>query len=191
MGRMDENEQAKPATASAPESPRSAPPAARKRAICPRCERPTPRACLCKALPDQRLELEKCHVLVLQHPHEMRRKNRSLFLAEFCLTVNSMTCVRARKWQMATTTGAATAVSNGNVNMGAVTKTLMSTEHSVWLVYPHAQAKPLRQALAERKKLQSTADGDNDSPKTLRPLTLIFLDATWKFAGSKKESGKR
>lgn len=150
-----------------------------KRAICPRCQRPCPRACLCEALPDHRLSLQKCHILVLQHPHEIRRKNRSLFLAEFCLTPESLTCVRARKWQPTT------ASTNGNVNMGTVTKAFMSPDRAVWLVYPHAQAIPLRQALAERQAslLQSTTttdDDDNDTPE--RPLTLMFLDATWKFA---------
>ena len=150
----------------------------KKRTICSRCERPRPRACLCSALPEHRLFLQKCHLLVLQHPHEIRRKNCSLFLAEFCLTPDSMTTVRARKWLPA---------SNGATSMVSINKTWLSPERDVWLVYPHAQAIPLGKALAERRqKSQSTSLGRG----TQRALTLIFLDAAWKFAAEMERASQ-
>ena len=136
-----------------------------RRVICPRCERPQARACLCAALPDQRLALQHCHVLALQHPHEIKRKNRSLFLAEFCLTVDSITRVRTRRWQP------------GRSSQDLAR--LLAPERRVWLIYPHAQAKSLSQALEERQQ---------QSPPS--PLTLIFLDATWKFAAEMERASQ-
>lgn len=153
-----------------------------KRAICSRCERPYPRACLCSALPEHRPLLQKCHVLVLQHPHEHRRKNRSLFLAELCLTPDSMTVVRARKWRPAPINGVLT-------NMIAIHKTLLSPERDVWLVYPHAKAKPLRKALAERRQ-KSPSTSSNNCDTLQRPLTLIFFDATWTFAAEMERASQ-
>ena len=69
-----------------------------KRPICSRCHRPTPLACICEGLPDKPIALNKCHVLVLQHPHEERRKNRSLPLVQLCLTPESMTVVVGRRF---------------------------------------------------------------------------------------------
>ncbi|KAL7461371.1 hypothetical protein ACHAXS_001791 [Conticribra weissflogii] len=56
------------------------------RPICPTCNFP-PRTCICSALPEESLSslFRKCRIVVLQHPHELRRKNRSLPLVELCL----------------------------------------------------------------------------------------------------------
>jgi DTW domain-containing protein YfiP len=58
----------------------------RKRDICNLCERPKPETCICSALPDEPLTLSKSRVIVLQHPHEQRRKNRSLPIVELCFS---------------------------------------------------------------------------------------------------------
>ena len=55
--------------------------------------------------------------------------------------------------------------------MQSATTFLLAPDRAVWLIFPHSQAKSLTQAISERKKQQSTT-----------PLTLVFLDATWKFA---------
>lgn len=57
-----------------------------KRKICNVCSFP-PRTCVCPALPTLPLadSFLKCRIVVLQHPHELRRKNRSLPLVELCL----------------------------------------------------------------------------------------------------------
>jgi DTW domain-containing protein YfiP len=55
------------------------------RPVCPVCHRPTPQACVCHALPTPRLRFSSCQCIVLQHPHEVKRKNRSMPLIELCL----------------------------------------------------------------------------------------------------------
>ncbi len=57
----------------------------RKRQICLRCNRLTI-TCICSSLPNPLLRLSKCRIIVLQHPHEQRRKNRSLPLVELCFS---------------------------------------------------------------------------------------------------------
>lgn len=57
----------------------------RHRSVCSRCDRPTPSACVCQALPLSSLVLSEVkHVWILQHPHEQTRKNRSLPLVQLC-----------------------------------------------------------------------------------------------------------
>jgi DTW domain-containing protein YfiP len=140
-----------------------------RRLVCPQCERPQAQACICSALPERRLNLEQCHCLVLQHPHETRRKNRSLFLAELSLTADSLTKVRGRSLR-------------GPSSPDKIAK-LMAADRKVWLVYPHPQALSLRQALADWRALQQQQETPaGDPPHSKARLTIIFLDATWKFA---------
>jgi DTW domain-containing protein YfiP len=56
-----------------------------KRVICERCHRPAPRACICESLPDAPIRLENTSVVVLQHPLELKHKNRSIPILELCL----------------------------------------------------------------------------------------------------------
>ena len=170
--RQKQQDNASPILQSAPDkSTRSG-----KRAICQRCERPYPRTCLCPALPEKPLTLQKCRILALQHPHEIRRKNRSLFLAEFCLSTDSITTIRTRRFQPA------------NHHFGTHHETILSMmapERHVWLVVPHPQAKPLHEVLEEHRRAQTCSSSTSTNCNTsscVPPLTLIFLDATWKFA---------
>ena len=57
-----------------------------KRSICQGCNFP-PRTCICPSLPSQPLYplFQRCRIVVLQHPHELRKKNRSLPLVDLCL----------------------------------------------------------------------------------------------------------
>ena len=57
-----------------------------RRTICRNCDYPS-RTCLCPSLPPTPLcsLLRKCRIVVMQHPHELRRKNRSLPLVELCM----------------------------------------------------------------------------------------------------------
>ena len=139
-----------------------------RRHDCPRCGRPHPRACLCAALPENRIALQRCKVLVLQHPHELKRKNRSLFLAEFCLSPESITCIRTRRLPPPQQD-----FDNGDTR---TTSSLLAPDRTIWLIFPHPRAKSLSQALFERKQQQQ------QHQQSATPLTLIFLDATWKFA---------
>ena len=59
----------------------------KRRPLCHGCDFPV-RTCICPALlppvPLQSL-LHNCRIVVIQHPHEVRKKNRSLPLVELCL----------------------------------------------------------------------------------------------------------
>ena len=52
-------------------------------------------------------------------------------------------------------------------------------KRDVWLIFPHPKAMSLRQALEERKARKSA---ESKTAPILLPLTIVFLDATWKFA---------
>ena len=55
-----------------------------KRKICAHCRRPS-KVCICPSLPSTPLAFHRCQVIVLQHPHESRRKNRSMPLVQLCV----------------------------------------------------------------------------------------------------------
>jgi DTW domain-containing protein YfiP len=148
----------------------------RKRSICARCDRPEPSACICEALPDERIHLEKCRCLVLQHPHELRRKNRSLPLVEYCLDDDSLAVTLGRRF--------------GSSTDESVLKMLKEppssqeengTPNPVWLFYPGPDAISLFQALKEHKN----SEQDNGR------ITLLFLDATWKYAKEMDQANKQ
>jgi DTW domain-containing protein YfiP len=140
----------------------------RKRSICTRCDRPAPSACICAALPDERIHLQKCRCLVLQHPHEIRRKNRSLPLVEYCLDAESLTVTVGRRFGSSTDESVLQMLKESPPSPSPEEN---STPNPVWLFYPGADAIPLSQALKQHK-----------SSKHNGRITLIFLDATWKYA---------
>ena len=150
----------------------------KRRVICNRCHRPLARACICAALPDKRITLRQCHVLAIQHPHEQKRKNRSLFLAELC--IENITRIVTRKFHF------------DSDNIDADLAASLSPERTVWLVYPHEQAKSLRQALADQCCSGETTTSQSKSMNGLdtTPITLIFLDATWKFAAEMERASR-
>lgn len=145
-----------------------APPKKRRREICSRCDRPKPSTCICAALPLQPFRLEHCRCLVLQHPHEKRRKNRSLPLMELCLDADSLVVWQARTLQTPEEQGSSSTAAAARI----LSELRNDTTRPCWLVYPSPDATPLTpQAVSQQ--LANT---------TNHPVTLLFLDATWKFA---------
>jgi DTW domain-containing protein YfiP len=177
---------------------------AAKRAICPTCDRPTPRACICAALPTKPIHLEHCTVLVLQHPHEARVKNRSLPLMELCLDPRSIQVITGRRL--------------GDQNVTPEIKRLLSRPH-VMLLYPakdeetsrkvvdfsqtldrireqrrrrRRQQQHYEQQRNNQYKSEGSNSNNNESSSSSSSLssssnnddkiTVIFLDATWTFA---------
>lgn len=145
-----------------------------KRPTCNRCSRPT-RTCICEALPEQPLTLNKCRVLVLQHPHEARRKNRSVPLIELCLDDASLKVIVARRF-------------GDHVDQE---KRKLLFQKNVVLVYPSRDAVSIKEALKcikQRKDSQVELPNNNDNSDHTETdqdenvVTLIFLDATWKYA---------
>jgi DTW domain-containing protein YfiP len=148
-----------------------------KRPICGTCHRPTPKACICSGLPVSRISLQSCHILVLQHPHEKRRKNCSLPLLQLCLADDSMTVVVSRRL-------------GDQVDPKAMA--LLEQHANVLLIFPAQQedAEYLmdrtndsnrqndnREALSlskAREHCRSTGDDEK--------ALIVILDATWKYA---------
>jgi DTW domain len=58
----------------------------RKRAICFMCDRPKDSACICSALPSEKIQLDSAYCIILQHPNEAKQhQNRSLPFVEHCI----------------------------------------------------------------------------------------------------------
>ena len=155
-----------------------------RRPICERCSRPTPRACICEGLPETPITLKHSHILVLQHPHEARRKNRSLPLLELCLDKSSMTTVIARRF--------------GEYTPEAVE--LLQSYDTVLLIFPE---QPTIENVASTDKEKEKEKGKENTIEKVPELSLsgakeysqkqteatkdkktliVVLDATWKFA---------
>jgi len=157
----------------------------KKRPVCSRCHRPAERACICKALPDSPIVLEKCELVVLQHPHESRRKNRSLPLVELC--VEHLHTAVARRF--------------GDQIDSHIMELLQDENRNVMLVYPSKDAVSLTEGLQQirerkssmedksKRKLKDEGDPDRiinvGSPPnhdTCSMITVVLLDGTWKYA---------
>lgn len=135
-----------------------------KRSICSKCVKPT-NACLCASLPLLPIELKRCRVVVLQHPHEQRRKNRSLPLVELCLRKEDLHVVVARRL--------------GEEVDPRVTK--MISENAI-LLFPSKDATTLKEGLEELRSRPSKEEKEEKLVQSKEKITLVFLDATWKFA---------
>lgn len=212
-----------------------------RRAMCERCDRPLS-ACICSALPTTiSLEslIQKCRIIVLQHPHELRRKNRSLPIIELCLqshkkeehsepSDSSKTFENAKEENLegentkqkrninkskikklsVIQTGkdclyTVVARRLGDLIPEKITRLINDTNHAL-LVYPSENSVSLQEALKilnERQELSQKSEKENDiklneqqgtsdelNSKILDQdidndkITLIFLDATWKYA---------
>mmetsp|Transcript_25946 Transcript_25946/g.38331 ORF Transcript_25946/g.38331 Transcript_25946/m.38331 type:complete len:292 (-) Transcript_25946:147-1022(-) len=129
-----------------------------KRSYCDRCKRPKPGACICESLPERSISLSKCRVLVLQHPHERKRKNRTVPLLQLSLSPESIEVAIGRR-------------------LGDKTSlNLMQFVHDkklpLLLLYPSSEAIPLEEALEKIRE-------DHD---TTTIVNILVLDGTWKFA---------
>lgn len=129
---------------------------ARKRTICKRCDRPKETTCICPALPDMPIVLEKCHCVVLQHPQEAKRKNRSLPFVQLCLSSSSLSVTIGKRF--------------GSQTDPRVKDRIQSKDSCTWLLFPGKNSIPLSKAL------------ESLSEQDYKKVTLIVLDATWEYA---------
>jgi DTW domain-containing protein YfiP len=147
-----------------PESSKS-----KHRLSCTRCYRPTPRACICEALPGELITLEETEIVILQHPHELRQKNRSVPIFELCLENNNLHLCIGRRLGNET---------NPNI------LNLLQPPNIPILLYPEesnsdvqvlilSQAKVQLQQRKEEMKLKQEPSGK---------IVVLGLDATWKYA---------
>jgi DTW domain-containing protein YfiP len=144
----------------------------KKRPICERCLRPTPRACICHGLPDQPIQLQKSRILVLQHPHEIRHKNRSLPLMELCLEPSAIHTVVARRLGV-----------EGIID--AETRKRLY-ESPALLLYPSQEPSDQQQVVSleeglEMIKRQQQENHSTDNQQSQK-ITIFVIDATWRYA---------
>ena len=172
-----------------------------KRQVCYTCNFPT-RTCICKALPSEPLAplFQRCRIVVLQHPHELRRKNRSLPLVDLCLFGKS----NGEKNET-NSTSQSTSLDKTNQDFvmrtvvgrrfgdqcdEAVLRLLRDPNEVVVAVFPHPQALDLEKGIRladERCGLvndnsESTSNNATDTRQRHKKITLVFIDATWKYA---------
>lgn len=146
------------------------------RLICDRCKRPSPKACICSALPNSPVVFSKCCVLVLVHPLELKRKNRSLPLIELCvvdtypphMNIDSIT----PEFSLCTQVGR-----KFHITMDPVIQKLLHRQNlDTLLIFPSPDAILLQEALDVVHKRR------NNQTDEVHRIILIFVDATWKQA---------
>jgi DTW domain-containing protein YfiP len=142
------------------------------RIVCQRCGR-LMQICICAALPQTRIRLQRTHCFILQHPHELRHKNRSLPIVELCIDPQSITVHPGKLLPTI-------ADDDDNANDKRC-RSMFQDENPVWLIYPGNDSISLTQAI---QKLQDPEllHHNNNNPKEDIQVTLIFIDATWRFA---------
>lgn len=130
-------------------------------------------------------------MIVLQHPHELRRKNRSLPLVELALFGERISNETAEQEDAKTTTDddfvMKTMVGRrfGDNSDEDILKILRDPTEVVLLVFPHPDAMDLHDgiALAESKVKDKNVKAAGESPKVSdKKINLIFIDASWKHA---------
>jgi DTW domain-containing protein YfiP len=133
-----------------------------RRKICSRCHRPTPQACVCDALPDKRIKLKKASIVVLQHPHELKMKNRSIPILELCLEKESLLLCVGRRL--------------GEEQVNEDIFKLLKPPNLPILLFPGEK---------NESDVLNMTDAKKNIPEKLKDggkIVFIVLDATWKYA---------
>ncbi|KAG7337471.1 serine/threonine kinase [Nitzschia inconspicua] len=174
-----------------------------RRPVCSRCHRPTPQACICEALPKQRIQLSATEIVILQHPLEIKQHkataNRSVPILDLCLSDDSLhLCVGRRLGE--------------DINENIRKKLNDDPSYQPVLVFPklntdvtpsnddgetkekeiyslNGMINKLKQDRADQKRQHdnvsdahdSSSDAVSASPPT-KKILLLVLDATWKYA---------
>ena len=164
----------------------------KRRLICNGCKRPTPKACVCRALPLSPVILSKCCVIALVHPLELERKNRSLPLIELCIGDSYHSIAQGAHNE---TTGSYPPNFSLCIQVGRkfeknmdpfIMSLLYRPDQDVLLLFPCPNAISLEEALdlirqrRMHRKLKEINHSNDDHGH--QRIILIFLDATWKLA---------
>ena len=156
----------------------------RKRSICEHCDRPTPQACICSALPTTPLHLSNSRVIVLQHPSESRRKNSSLPLTSLCLDHG---CQKDQNSNNHTDFSFYKTVARwwGEQVVDPDIWRLVNDKNELVLVcFPSDDAVALQDALQTvSDSVLPKVEDSECAPTSYKPkVNIIFIDATWKYA---------
>jgi len=151
-----------------------------KREICDHCKRPTPQACICAALPQQPLTLRKSRVIVLQHPFESKRKNRSLPIVNMCFSPGP-SCQHQEQHQTdSSCASASSCIKNdfdfhtiiskrlGNQIDSKILNMINDTNQYFLLFYPSNDAITLREAVEKIKQQETSKNRDDEKESECR-----------------------
>jgi DTW domain-containing protein YfiP len=140
-----------------------------RRQICFRCQRPTPRACICSALPQEPIKLENTVIVVLQHPHELKQKNRSIPILELCMDQESLALCVGRMF--------------GEEQLTSRIGTLLQPPNLPILLFPEAKSESEAISLSDaKKKVRDAKQKVQQKLPDGGKVVLIVIDATWKYA---------
>lgn len=145
-----------------PEGNQTASDGPRRRQICSRCKRPLPAACICEALPDVPIALDRTGIVVLQHPHELKMKNRSIPILELCLDSSSLELCVGRKFD--------------KEQMDLKVFEFLQPPNVPVLFFPPEHDEKNVHSLSEAKEI--IAEKLPEEGKVI----IVALDATWKYA---------
>ncbi|CAJ1966226.1 unnamed protein product [Cylindrotheca closterium] len=134
-----------------------------RRQICHRCNRPLPAACICEALPEVPIKLDRTGIVVLQHPHELKIKNRSIPILELCLDDSSLGLCVGRRFDK-------------ELIDPKIIEILEAPDHLPVLFFPPDNDEKDVISLIEAKKII------NDKLPEGGKVIIVALDATWKYA---------
>lgn len=148
--------------------------------------------CICSALPSSTLHLTNSRVIVLEHPQETKRKDRSLPLIELCLQkYKGDDCNESSERTYSDSLmdfGIYTHVCRrfGSQIPKPIYNMLQDENEIVFLIYPSEDAISLREALdhvnASRNSSNCKGANNPNTDHRQNKINLIFIDATWKFA---------
>jgi hypothetical protein len=137
-----------------PESSKS-----KRRLSCMRCHRPTPRACICEALPEELITLEETELVILQHPHELKQKNRSVPILELCLEKKNLHLCIGRRLGNETDPNILNLLQPPNITILLYPEESNSNSNSNVQVLSLSQAKVQLQQRKEEMKLKQEPSG--------------------------------
>jgi DTW domain-containing protein YfiP len=179
----------------------------RGRQVCGRCRRPS-NVCICAALPSEPVRLRSCHCVVLQHPKELERKNRSLPFLQLSLHPSSLTTIINRRLDAHSCPphlDYLLSVDKRREDPASI-RSSVNRNHRCWLIFPSPDAVSLTQALRDLDQgvngdcdaappvctaaapgstdpAETVNDNEPGSSPSMQPnLTVMFLDATWQLA---------
>lgn len=127
-----------------------------KRAHCPRCSY-VQKNCLCAAITEQACRTQ---IVILQHPTETKHSKNTAKLVNLCIE-HCRLVVGEQPADFA------------QLNLNKI---------HTYLIYPSEQAQPIEKLTAANQLPLSQRHSSSDSSQTQPPITLIFIDASWRKA---------
>lgn len=114
------------------------------------------------------MALTNTRILILQHPHEARRKNRSVPLVQLALKDDDSSCIAAVGRRL------------GDQVDAKMMDIINNEQEPLLLLYPGPNAVSLQDAMKQLKERLSGDDKVNGD--SLRKVNVLVLDGTWKYA---------